>query len=105
MSGEKALRFIHHYLCTENLKLLLNYLHIFRKSKVRNVLSKVRLSSHNLNIEEERYRNEVRTDRICNVCDKRDIEDEYHFIIICPVYNRIRSKYIKKHFFSTAKYV
>ena len=55
--------------------------------------------THNLNIEEGRYRNEARPQIICNLCDKRDIEDEFHFIFVCSIYSNIRSKYIKKYFF------
>ena len=29
-----------------------------------------------------------------------DIEDEYHFILICPTYRDIRKKFIKKYYWS-----
>ena len=75
---------------------LATYLQKVESPKLRKFLSKIRLSSHNLNIEEGRYRNEARPQRVCNLCDKRDIEDEFHFIIVCPIYSNIRSKFIKK---------
>ena len=78
---------------------LATYFQKVESPKLRKFLSKIRLSSHNLNIEEGRYRNEARPQRICNLCDKRDIEDEFHFIIVCPIYSNIRSKFIKKYFF------
>lgn len=37
--------------------------------------------------------------QICNLCDKQDIEDEFHFVIEYPMYRDIRSKFIKKYFF------
>ena len=28
-----------------------------------------------------------------------DLEDEYHFVLVCPVYADLRKKYIKKYFY------
>jgi len=28
-----------------------------------------------------------------------DLEDEYHFVLICPLYNDLRTTYIKKYYF------
>ena len=57
---------------------------------------KIRLSAHQLKIESGRYsRNRVeRTQRYCTLSSKKDIEYEYHFILICPIYVNIRKKYI-----------
>ena len=33
-------------------------------------------------------------ERLCIFCNS-DIEDEYHFVIKCPIYSDIRVKYIK----------
>ena len=64
--------------------------------KLRCALSKLRLSAHQLKIETGRYtRNRLdRSLRLCTLCDKSDIEDEYHFVLVCPVYESIRKKYI-----------
>lgn len=77
---------------------LASYLEKIVNPKFRKALSKLRLSSHNLNIEEGRYRNIGRNERYCTFCNKRDLEDEYHFILICPAYNEIRNKYIKQYY-------
>ena len=45
------------------------------------------MHSHVLNIESCRYFNIVRNERICTMCNKRAIEDEYHFILECDRYN------------------
>lgn len=68
--------------------------------KLRTAMSKLRLSSHKLHIETGRYgRNRVdRAQRRCNVCNSLDIEDEYHFILICPVYVQYRNEYIKPYY-------
>jgi CRISPR/Cas system endoribonuclease Cas6 (RAMP superfamily) len=69
--------------------------------KFRSVLSKLRQSSHKLAIETGRYaRNRVeRNVRYCIFCSNRDIEDEYHFVMVCPVYANIRKQFIKAYFY------
>ena len=65
-------------------------------SKFRIVISRLRLSAHQLRIETGRYARN-RTDRAlhsCKLCDKSDLEDEYRFILVCPAYDSIRKKYI-----------
>lgn len=60
-------------------------------------ISKMRLSSHNLLIETGRHKNIPRDKRFCKTCIT-DIEDEYHFILVCPMYLALRSKLIKKYY-------
>ena len=69
--------------------------------KLRSALTKLRLSSHTLCIESGRYANARIEPNLwfCSLCDSRDIEDKYHFIIVCPVYNEIRKKYISQYYF------
>ena len=77
-----------------------NYLDFVPK-KYRISLSQLRLSSHALRIETGRYGNQ-RIDRhlrTCQLCNSTDIEDEYHCIIICPLYDSIRKKFIKSYYF------
>ena len=64
-------------------------------------ISRIRLSAHSLRIQTCRYsRNRLpRNERYCQCCNTLDIEDEYHFILICPCYNDIRMIYIKKYFY------
>ena len=63
-------------------------------------LARLRLSSHNLRVEFGRYTSQ-RIDyeqRYCNFCNENDIEDEYHFVLICPVYSKIRTSSIKPYY-------
>lgn len=55
------------------------------------------MSSHNLSIESGRHRNILRNNRICEFC-RSEIEDEYHFVLICPRYQQLRVKYIKMYY-------
>ena len=36
--------------------------------------------------------------RICTFCVCREIGDDFHFVIKCPAYSAIRSKYISHYF-------
>jgi hypothetical protein len=75
-----------------------DYLNRVINSKFRRALAQIRLSSQALRIESGKHRSIPRGGRICTLCNKVDLEDEYHFIIICPVYTDLRCKYIKKYF-------
>ena len=33
-------------------------------------------------------------------CTKDDIEDEFHFVFICPLYQGLRLQYIPRHYYS-----
>ena len=75
------------------------YLDIIPKS-LRFYFCRLRLSNLTLRVQTGRYsRNRiVREERYCICCNTLDIEDEFHFVCICPCYNAIRSKYIKTYF-------
>ena len=62
-------------------------------------ITQFRLGSHNLNIEQGRYRNEPRESRICTLCNCNDLEDEFHFILKCPFFKDLRAKYLKKFYY------
>ena len=68
-------------------------------TKFRITLSKLRLSSHHLEIEVGRWAKPKRTplDQMkCCACNK--VEDVFHFLLKCELYNQIRNKYIKKYY-------
>ena len=60
----------------------------------RNAVARLRLSSHQLLIETGRHRNIKREDRKCTLCNLNDIEDEFHFMLVCPFYQDLRHIYI-----------
>jgi len=70
------------------------YLDKVENSKFRNILAKLRLSSHVLFIETGRHQNIPRNERICKFCTLNEIEDEYHFVLICPLYDNFRNTLI-----------
>ena len=67
---------------------------------LRYFLTKLRLSSHSLRIETGRYsRPKIeRSQRYCELCANLELEDEYHFVIVCTIHNDLRKLYIKKYY-------
>ena len=57
----------------------------------RTALTKFRLSNHNLMIEKGRYEKLLLGDRSCPFCPDQ-IENEFHFLIKCPIYHELRNK-------------
>ena len=70
------------------------YLKILCNWKHCTAIAKLRLSSHSLNIESGRHHGVPRGERKCLYCNLNDIEDEFHFIFKCPLYNELRILYI-----------
>ena len=68
---------------------------------LRMYVTRFRISAHSLRIQTGRYARDriARNERLCTLCNKFDIEDEYHFIPICPCYLDLRKKYIKKYYY------
>ena len=59
-------------------------------------MAKLRLSSHKLNIKIGRHNKNDKQDRKCIICNLNDIEDEFHFVLVCPDYINLRNAYIHK---------
>ena len=69
------------------------YYQFLREDK-RILITKWRLSSHNLNIEKGRYTSPItpREERICKICTTC-IENEHHVLFDCPLYNIVRIRF------------
>lgn len=76
------------------------YLDIIRNNKHRQLLTRLRVSAHRLRIESARYgRNRLeRHERICEICADGNVEDEYHFILICNKYKDLRNMLLPKYY-------
>ena len=48
-----------------------------------------------LNIETGRYIRKELNERLCLLCNQNSIEDEHHFLLLCPVYNAKRDNLCK----------
>ena len=77
-----------------------NYLDIIPHN-LRHFVTKIRISAHSLRIHSGRFgvNRLPRNERICLYCNLDDIEDTYHFVCICPRYNYLRGKYLKRNIF------
>ena len=60
---------------------------------MRKIYSRFRLSSHDLEIERGRYgaKSTPPDERLCNLCNLNEVEDELHFLMICPRYAHERN--------------
>lgn len=74
------------------------YLSCMVNTKYRVALTKFRISAHRLGIEEGRFRNIIRNERFCIYCNMRSVEDENHFLLICPYYYEIRTSCLPRYF-------
>ncbi len=63
-------------------------------------ISCLRFGVLKLNVEKGRYINLPREQRICMCCNMFCIENEYHFIMICPAYRQLRLKYLPRYYCS-----
>ena len=69
--------------------------------KYRHALSRLRLSTHRLAIETGRWNKPTRIpldERKCQVCNR--LEDEFHFILECQLFQEYRKPYIKKYYWN-----
>jgi len=73
-----------------------------RRSKRRSVnpaLAKFRTSAHELAIETGRYTNTPQNERLWKSCNINLVESEYHFLLVCPKYRELRTKFFKPYYF------
>ena len=78
-------------------KTLLNpekYLQVINNYFIRRQLTRFRISNHQLLIEEGRHRGIDAIDRKCKFCNMNCVENEIHFLLVCPLYKSLRCKYI-----------
>ena len=51
-------------------------------------------STHKLAIEQGRHLNEPRENRLCKIGNYNVIEDEYHFVLVCPILSDVRRNFL-----------
>ena len=77
-----------------------NIFRFYTREKIQVAFTKFRLSSYDLAIERGRFENIERHDRLCRYCNINMIENECHFMSVCPLYRGLRKKYLKKNIIS-----
>ena len=73
------------------------YISAIDVSKFRKSIVNLRSSSHCLMVEKGRHHGISREFRNCPFCEGL-LEDEYHFLLICPLYDLLRLMYIPEYF-------
>ena len=76
-----------------------SYLDTILNKKFRTALTRLRVSSHRLEIEMGRWHKPhiiPRNERKCQLCNT--LEDEFHFILECPLYHDLRIQYIPRYY-------
>ena len=78
-----------------------NYLNLLICKRSRRCLTRLRISAHNHRIESGRYGNNrlQRQDRLCQLCDTRAIDEEFHFVLKCKAYRKTIQMYIKCYYY------
>ena len=61
----------------------------------RKNLTRLRISSHKLSVETGRFNKTPLENRLCAMCDKGLVEDEFHFMISCTAYEKPRDHLFK----------
>ena len=63
------------------------YIQAIENRDVRKCFTQFRISAHQLAIERRRYKNLKATERICNFCQAKEVDDEMHFLIKCQKFS------------------
>ena len=60
-----------------------SYLDLIKNVKTRVAVTKMRISCHLLPIESGRYKKIRRVERLCPLCNRSEIGDEFHYLLKC----------------------
>jgi len=81
-----------------------NYLSLTSNPNIRRLITKLRISDHNLRIETGRREKDMPQEkRICLICNNNQVENEMHFLLACktqcsklPAFSRFLARIIPK---------
>ena len=91
MADETKLTFFHR--SKDSFKLA-SHLNAIANRKKRSLFSKFRLGTFDLEVESQRKNKTPREERICKICDTKEIENEIHFLLTCPTLSKSREPYL-----------
>ena len=60
-----------------------SYIDLIKNVKTRVAVTKMRISCHLLPIESGRYKKIPRVERLCPLCNRSEIDDEFHYLLKC----------------------
>ena len=76
-----------------------NYLDFVKTQQHRVALTRLRTSNHRLAVESGRWHKPhvlPLIERKCSSCE--DLGDEYHFLLVCPMYTELRRHFLPKYY-------
>ena len=62
-------------------------------------LIKFRTANYKLPMETGRWDDSSIEERKCRICNKNDVGDDFHYLLICPYFEYDRSQLLKRHFY------
>ena len=65
-----------------------------------NILTKLRSGTLKLNVEVGRFSDIPREMRLCVCCNMQCVENEFHFVLVCPAYRAIRILFLPRYYCS-----
>ncbi len=74
------------------------YLSELHTRDYRRLFFMLRTGELSLRINTGRWGRLLRQDRICEYCSLNVVEDEFHFLLICPLYTDIRLHYLPRYY-------
>ena len=75
------------------------YLSYITNVNHRIALTRFRVRSNHLIVETGSWGNALTYhERYCTLCELHAIEDEFHFLLVCPNYSELRQKYIPRYY-------
>ena len=83
------------YLNIKHVIIAEKYIELVSIFRHRRCISMIRISSHNLNVN-KRVKDESL--KICRMCNRQQIEDEYHFCLVCPAYRVQRESLLSPYY-------
>ena len=78
------------------------YLTVISNIQHRLALTQLRTRNHKLHEETGSWckpRSAPSEERLWFICNRVELEDEYHFVLCCPAYTALRLKYIKTYYY------
>ena len=67
------------------------YVEIYMPRAQRSLYAQFRCGILPLSIETGRYTNTSVEERVCTICSNGDVEDEFHFVLVCEAYREDRN--------------
>ena len=83
------------YINIKNFIVFERYIEMVEIFNYRRCISMIRTSSHSLNVNKKVADESL---KLCHMCDLQQIEDEFHFCLVCPAYKLERESLVSSYY-------